>query len=216
MIEKNIHLERRWRVDEIAGDFHLWDVWQFPIEANNSDKENFQTFQKILFISLESLAKKVPLTGFLFSLRHIIAKIIPLDKNINSLPIPGCSEISLKSRLTGDDIKKSKEGKPIKDKDFGLEILNVYLFENEALYELSNDTVHGLLHLGWYQKSNKLFSSTLAIYVKPRGILGKYYLKLIEPFRHYLVYPVLMKSAKKHWNDHKMTSGDMNLRRKNK
>ncbi len=69
-VDKKTHLNRRWRVDEIAGDFHLWDVWEF---------------------------------------------------------------------------------------------------------------------------------STLAVYTKPRGFAGRMYLKLVEPFRHYLVYPTLLKAVKKEW-----------------
>jgi hypothetical protein len=38
-------------------------------------------------------------------------------------------------------------------------------FEDEALFELSNDTVHALLHLGQVEGSGEL-----AVYVKSRGV----------------------------------------------
>ncbi len=198
-VDKKTHLNRRWRVDEIAGDFHLWDIWEFPIEADNSDRENFQVFYRVLFQSLDNLRKKISVTGFLFSLRHLIGKVIPLDKNINSLPVPGCSETSLVSRLSDEDRKKNRGGKPIKDEKTGIEFLSVYLMENESLFEISNNTVHALLHIGWFRKTGTSYSSTLAVYVKPRGFAGRLYLKLIEPFRHYLVYPMLLKAVKKEW-----------------
>jgi hypothetical protein len=39
----------------------------------------------------------------------------------------------------------------------------------------------------------------MAVYVKPKGLLGKLYMKLIKPFRHWIVYPALMKEAKVCW-----------------
>jgi len=32
------------KVNTIADDFILWDVWEIPIVANNSETENFQSF----------------------------------------------------------------------------------------------------------------------------------------------------------------------------
>lgn len=214
-IEKNIHHARRWKVDEIARDFELWDVWQLPLEADIGKNENFSVLQKILFLTLENMTNSHSLTGFLFSLRAIIGKFAPLDKNINCLPIPGCRETSLRSRLSSDDAKTSKIGKPIRDKRTGLEFLNVYSFAKEVLYELSNDTVHGLLHLGWFPVNTEFYGATLAVYVKPRGLKGKGYLKLIEPFRHYIVYPYMMKLIRREWNQYKSSaknpkSGDEN------
>ncbi|MCD4719558.1 MAG: DUF2867 domain-containing protein [Desulfobacula sp.] len=51
-------------------------------------------------------------------------------------------------------------------------------------------------------KKDAYYTATLAIYVKPRGIYGRLYLKLIEPFRHYIVYPTMMKTIKTQWQEH--------------
>jgi hypothetical protein len=39
----------------------------------------------------------------------------------------------------------------------------------------------------------------MAIYVKPRGVLGHAYLKLISPFRHLIVYPALLREIGRAW-----------------
>ena len=51
---------------------------------------------------------------------------------------------------------------------------------------------HGL-HFGWVEQGSGRYRAHLAIYVKPRGVLGETYMKVIEPFRHLVVYPALMR-----------------------
>jgi len=202
MINKESHSEYLWKVNEIANDFNLWDVWEIPIEANNSEAENFKSFYKVVVEAFMKMQTRITLTSLLFTLRYWLGKVIPLDKNINILPIPGCNETTIKSRLSDKDIEISKVGKAIKDNNTDLEFRPVYLFEDESLHELSNDTVHCLTHFGWVKKKDNYYTATLAIYVKPRGIFGRLYLKLIEPFRHYIVYPTMMKTIETQWQEH--------------
>lgn len=208
MVDNDIHLNRSWMVDNLANDFDLWDVWEVPINADNTQRENFSSFYKVVVESFMALQNKTSVASILFDLRNWIAKIIPLDKNINSLPIPGCRETSLKARLTAYDIgKKLKTGSAIQIDESGLAFLPVYLLKNESLHELSNDTVHALIHFGWILKDNGFYTATLSIYVKSRGRLGAFYLKAIEPFRRHIVYPTIMKNIKNQWQkrlvDHK-------------
>lgn len=205
MTNKERHFARLWKVNKIANDFILWDVWDIPIVADNSNTENFQSFYKIVLEIFKKMQTKTTLVSFLFTLRFWISKIFPLDKNINTLPIPGCKETTIKSRLTSQDIEKSKGGKVIKGIGTDLEFRPVYLIEDESLHELSNDTVHALIHVGWINKNDSYYTATLAIYVIPRGIYGKIYLKLIEPFRHYIVYPAMMKAIKTQWQEYLLT-----------
>ncbi len=39
----------------------------------------------------------------------------------------------------------------------------------------------------------------MGIYVKPRGRLGEVYMKLIQPFRLFIVYPALMRQIGRMW-----------------
>ena len=197
-LNKKQHPKRLWKVHRITNDFDLWDVWHIPIKADNSKTENFNTFYTIAVKSFLMIESRKSITSFLFKIRFLIGKIFHFDKNINTLPIPDCKETSIKQRITNQDLKQDKGGKRIKSKNIGLDFPSVYLFEQESLHELSNDTVHGLVHLGWIKVDN-YYTATLAIYTKPRGKMGKIYLKLIEPFRHYIVYPAIMKSIKKEW-----------------
>ena len=129
-----------------------------------------------------------------------LGEILGLDKNINTLPIPGCQETSLKDRLSKEDRKRSIDLSElgIADSDSGTWRI-VYLYEDEMLTELSIDSVHALMHLGWVRKSGNYFTARLAVYAKPRGVLGNCYLKLIMPFRRAIIYPSLMENIKDIW-----------------
>lgn len=39
----------------------------------------------------------------------------------------------------------------------------------------------------------------LAVYVKPRGRLGRQYMAFIAPFRHWVVYPALLRQIERAW-----------------
>lgn len=207
-IDKKTHYSHPWKVHEIAKDFELLDVWEFPILADKTKNQDFSLFLKVMQQpskpSVRSYFSIKPLFArFLVLLRVVLGEIFGLDKNVNSLPIPGCNETSLKERLSFEDQKRSleesiEEGAP----DEG-SWRTVYLYANEILIELSNDTVHALMHAGWIHKSENYYTAQLAVYAKSRGILGEFYMKLIMPFRHMIVYPVFLEEVKERWEKHK-------------
>jgi len=196
-----------WKVHEIAKDFELLDVWEFPILADKTRNQDFSLFLKVMqqppkksisrFFSIRYLIAR-----FLTSLRVYLGEISGLDKNVNSLPIPGCKETSLKDRLSLEDQKKSLAETSDRGVDNNGIWRTVYLFGNEMLTELSNDTVHALMHFGWVHKSGNYFTARLAVYAKPRGNLGAFYMKLIMPFRQMIVYPALMEDIKNRWEEY--------------
>ncbi|HIF99071.1 MAG TPA: DUF2867 domain-containing protein [Myxococcales bacterium] len=55
------------------------------------------------------------------------------------------------------------------------------------------------IRLGRVSISSTQWSPQLAVYVKSRGALGRHYMTLISPFRHYIVYPTMMRTAKNGW-----------------
>jgi hypothetical protein len=65
--------------------------------------------------------------------------------------------------------------------------------------ELSNQTVHGVMHLAWVDRGEGRYLGQMAVYVKPRGRLGTRYMSLIAPFRHWVVYPALMRQIERAW-----------------
>jgi hypothetical protein len=213
------HLEPPWRVSTLAPDFELLDVWRYPIELDESVPLGH--FIDFMQASQRDLASSRGAAGALFRLRAILGKIFGWDgdgdgdgiadekKRRPTLPIPGCAETSLCDRLTDADREKDlgalgggSGGGRRGDVDSSSSFRPVYRFENESLLEISNDTVHAMMHLGRVSISATQWSPQLGVYVKPRGRLGPFYMSLISPFRHYIVYPAMMRAAKKGWPEY--------------
>ncbi len=75
----------------------------------------------------------------------------------------------------------------------------LYVFGNEAVYELRNATVHAFLALV-LTPSPGGYTLYLAIYVKPVSRFTALYMALIDPFRRLIVYPDLGRHAQRRWS----------------
>jgi hypothetical protein len=62
-----------------------------------------------------------------------------------------------------------------------LPIAPLYRTDVECAGEVSNQTVDGVIHLAWVDKGEGRYQGQMAIYVKPRGLLGNGYIALIKP-----------------------------------
>ena len=115
------------------------------------------------------------------------------DDERSRLPIPGCEERSLVERLPAELAAEAPPFDP--RRDFQL----VYATAGERLYEISNATVHALMHLSWVPSDGSRRVAHMAVYCKPRGLLGKLYMAAITPFRLFIVYPALLRSLGRRW-----------------
>jgi hypothetical protein len=196
------HESRPWRIREIVPDFVLEDVWALPVQG---DAGNFQTLLDLMASSDPAHAESLP-TRVLWSLRDRLGSWFDLGRISTpadsqggdaggKLTIPGTNEISLAERLP-DDLRNTAA-----DLDFGsLPFVPLYRTEVEFAAELSNRTVHGVMHLAWVDQGAGSYQGQMAVYVKPRGSFGKGYMALIKPFRYLIVYPALMRQTERMWN----------------
>ncbi len=148
----------------------------------------------------ESLATRVlwgvrDRLGSWFHLGRISAPIDGAGMTPGKLPIPGTNETSLAGRLP-EDLRNTAA-----DLHFdSLPFAPLYRTDVEFAAELSNQTVHGVMHLAWVDQGEGRYQGQMAVYVKPRGPLGKGYMALIKPFRYWVVYPALMRQIERAWN----------------
>jgi hypothetical protein len=133
-------------------------------------------------------------TRMLFSLRYRVGGWFGWDDPARELAIPGDPETTLSARLpaalrgTAGDLHRSSYGfRPL------------YRTEDEWAAEISNRTVHAVMHLGWVDQGEGRYQGQMGVYVKPRGRLGAAYMTLIRPFRHRVVYPALMRQIARAW-----------------
>jgi len=75
----------------------------------------------------------------------------------------------------------------------------LYLLDDEWAAEIANQTMHGVLHLGWVPDNSGGYRGQMAVLVKPNGLLGSGYMTAIRPFRHLIVYPALIRQTRRAW-----------------
>ena len=80
-----------------------------------------------------------------------------------------------------------------------LPFTSLYLLDDEWAAEIANETMHGVLHLGWVPDGAGGYRGEMAIYVKPNGLLGQAYMAAIRPFRHLIVYPPMLERVERDW-----------------
>jgi Protein of unknown function (DUF2867) len=72
--------------------------------------------------------------------------------------------------------------------------IRIYQTHDEWVAELSNKTLHAVMHIGWVaDDSGSGYHAQMAVLVKPNGRFGKAYMAAIKPFRYALVYPLLLR-----------------------
>ncbi len=185
------HESRPWRIREIAPDFTVEDVWALPVHGR---AEDFPALVEVM-ASLDPGRGASVATRALFRVRWRLGRWFGWDDGPAKLPIPGRSEASLTDRLPGD-LRNTTAGM-----HFGPRLFTpLYRTDVEFAAELSNQTVHAVMHLAWVDQGEDHYQGQMAVYVKPRGRLGKEYMALIAPFRHWIVYPSLMRQIERAWN----------------
>lgn len=196
------HESRPWRIREIASDFTLEDVWALPVQGG---AEDFQTLLEQIASSDPANAESLP-TRLLWRLRDRLGSWADLgrisapvdggrDSAAGKLKIPDTNETSLAERLP-EDLRNTAAAL-----DFGsLPFVSLYRTDVEFAAEVSNRTVHGVMHLAWVDQGEGRYQGQMAVYVKPRGRFGEGYMALIKPFRYWIVYPALMRQTERTWN----------------
>ena len=189
------HSSRPWRVHEITEDFDLEDVWELPTPGGPDDLAR-------LVRQFTGPSKDPLLVRALFALRWKLGKLFGWDRPGSGV---GQRVRSLRERLPADLLEAPRgpdlravpgraaaDGPPI--------FSSVYQTHDEWVAELSNQTVHAVLHLGWVlDDSGGGYHAQMAVLVKPNGWVGRAYIGAIKPFRYAVVYPLLLRSIGRHW-----------------
>lgn len=191
----SVHEAHPWVIGTLAPDFRLLDVWALPAEGSRDEFGSLVDVMTSLDPAAAGVASRV-----LFWVRLRLGALLGWDDDSKEHRIPGTAETTLSERLP-EDLRGSADDTGPGDelRRVGAGFVPLYRTEDEWAAEISNDTVHGVLHLAWVDQGEGRYRGQMAIYVKPRGRLGDAYMKLIEPFRHLIVYPALMRQIGRAW-----------------
>lgn len=190
-LPNSAHEGHPWVIARIAPDFELLDVWRLPASGS---RDEFTDLVEIMG-SLDPTKGNSKATRALFAVRFRLGELFGWDDETEQLPVPGAAETALRDRLP-DDLR----GTAIPPVAVGSATFSpLYRTDDEWAAEISNATVHGVLHLAWIDQGGGLYRGQMGVYVKPRGRFGATYMALIGPFRHLIVYPALMRQIECAW-----------------
>jgi uncharacterized protein DUF2867 len=176
------HTSRAWRIHEIAPDFELEDVWALPVRG---DRDDLPRVVEMMAATDESESSSGAVRA-LFALRWKLGELFGWDD-------PATGVEMLRDRLP-DDLRDTP--RPV----FGaLPFESLYLLEDEFAAEIANRTMHGVLHLGWVPDGEGGYRGQMAVLVKPNGLFGRAYMAAIRPFRHFIVYPAMLRESERRW-----------------
>jgi hypothetical protein len=199
-LPNSAHEEHPWVIAQIAPDFRLLDAWAVPAQGGPDD---FDSFLEVM-ASFDPADAESVLSRALFSLRLRLGAWLGLDDATKERPIPGCTETTLSARLPAG-LRGSATGPVVSDTTQQAGFVPLYRTDDEWAAEVSNATLHGVLQLAWVELGESRFRGQMGVYVKPRGKLGEAYLMFIEPFRHFIVYPALMRQIGRAWDARSLT-----------
>jgi hypothetical protein len=183
-LDKAQHTSRSWRIHEIAKDFDVLDVWALPTPGGPDD---FPHLVRLMATFDPGETSRV--VRALFAIRWTIGRMLGLDRQETGL---GTRVRSLRDRLPADLADTPT--------DFDTHMFTpLYVTDDEFALEIANETVHGVMHVGWVPDGTGGYRGQMAVLVRPNGALGVAYLAAIAPFRHLVVYPLMLRDIGRAW-----------------
>ncbi len=189
------HTSRPWRIHELTPDFRLEDVWALPTPGGPDDLarlvEQFAGVDEPQAVNAdgrfvgESDGFRAGVSRALFALRWQLGAWFGWDDR-------PCAT-TLRDRLPAD--LRETPGPDPKSVPFS----SLYLTHDEWAAEIVNRTAHAVMHIGWVPDGAGGYTAQMAVLVKPNGRFGEAYMAAIAPFRHLIVYPVLIPSIGRRW-----------------
>jgi hypothetical protein len=187
-LPSSAHTSRPWRIHEIVPDFRLEDVWALPTPGRADE------FSILVegFVSSDPARTSSRAARALWSLREKLGDLFDLDDPGSGL---GSRVTTLRERLPAD--LRAAAGPEFESLPF----TSLYLTDDEFAAEIANQTMHGVLHLGWVAEESGNYRGQMAVYVRPNGFLGNAYMAAIKPFRHLVVYPQMLRGMERRWQE---------------
>jgi hypothetical protein len=185
------HTSRPWRIHELTPDFEVEDVWALATPGGRDD------FPLLVegFASADPSESGSAAVRALFAIRWKLGELLGWDSSDTGV---GSRVSTLRDRLP-EDLRKAGSGPEF----HGLPFTPLYMLEDEWAAEIANRTMHGVLHLGWVPDGAGGYRGQMAVLVKRNGLLGTAYMAAIRPFRHFLVYPRMLRDIDRRWQAQK-------------
>ena len=184
------HTSRPWRIHQLTRDFRLEDVWALPTPGGPGDLP--QLVQLLASRDDPARASASRAVRRLWTIRRRAGELFGWDSPDTGV---GSRVPALRDRLPAD-LREAAPGPGFRARPF----TPLYLLHDEWAAEFANQTVHGVMHIGWVPDGTGGYRGQMAVLVKPNGLLGTCYMAAIRPFRHLIVYPMVTREIERAWH----------------
>ena len=174
------------RVHDFLAGVPLHDVWAIDLPR----KRPGITLDEFMRTAGALPFTPSPIVRALLGIRFFVGRLLGWDREQNVTV-----KKTFASRLTPADLSRSLAPAGTREGPFRV----VYRFENEQLLELLNRTAHAAA-LSALVETGTAYRFYFAVYVRSVGRLTPVYMRLIDPFRTWIVYPSLLRSVRRTWN----------------
>jgi hypothetical protein len=184
--DPNEYSQLNLRAHSLLADVQLHDVWLAELEGGGPGR----TIADALFCFTPQIATSAnAAVKRLFAIRRVVGRISGWDRNVSRW-----DDELYSHRLTDEDRERSRIKPGTPDQIFR----TVYVFENEALSEVRNATVHAFSSLALRETLHG-YRLYWAMYVKPIGPWTSTYMRVIDPFRRAIIYPAVINRITNEW-----------------
>jgi hypothetical protein len=164
----------------------LHDVWSIELPGGGSGRTILDLRS---LMSLENVAATHAALRLLFALRRGLGKLIGWDREP-----PGSSSESFIHKLSPQDRERSLIAPGTFEGPFRV----LFASPREAISEIVNSTVHAfsVFALVEFAAGYRVY---WGIYVRPVGRITAWYMRLIDPFRRFIIYPAVLRRIRAAW-----------------
>jgi hypothetical protein len=174
------------RAHSLLADVPLHDVWAVDLPGGGPGRT---IVDLRVLLSAQPLTTVNPAVRFLFGLRTQLGRAFGWDRGP-----PGASVESFLHRLSAADRNASLVAPGTLEGPFRV----LFVSSREAISEIQNSTVHGFSVFALVERSPG-YRLYWAIYVRPVGGITAWYMRLIDPFRRFIIYPALLRHFRRAW-----------------
>jgi hypothetical protein len=177
------------RAHSLLADVPLHDVWAVDLPGG---RPRLTLLELRDLLSAETVTKANPAVRFLFALRAGLGRVFGWDREP-----PQASRESYLPRLSAEERERSLVAPGTPEGPFQA----LYVSRREAISEVQNATVHGFSVFALVENPTG-YRLYWAIYVRPVGRIGGWYMRLIDPFRRWIIYPAILRRVAAGWASH--------------
>ncbi len=174
------------RVHSFLASVPLHDAWAIDLPGGGPGRTVADLRE---LVSVERLTTANRAVGFLFWLRSRLGRAFGWDREPRQ-----ASESSFIHRLTEADREASLLEPGTPDGPFRV----LYMLPREVVSEIQNATVHAFSVFALVEQQGG-YRFYWAIYVRPTSPLTGWYMRLIDPFRRFIIYPAVLRYVRSAW-----------------